>query len=258
MAWSKVLELLVVSRLVAPGSEFRLHWQGFDQSAMGDRFECGFAAAQKDRLYCCLDRIVEHKTSLFGNLRERWQDLFQARFDVLLYEHVEGAGEVIPKAKSGYSRYQRFGYRKAVIALVVTQEGLCLAYVVAVGSRSDRVTLGEFLTKRSTVGAGESGWVMDRRIPSEEVLEEMRTWKREVFYVGGTPRVVLEKLATIPMLDVRFSTTHDRWRVMPRYTQREADQMLQLHELRLSLAPRPPPRTKLSEQVAAATSPLRV
>src|SRR5581483_7692589 len=75
---------------------------------------------------------------------------------------------------------------------------------------------------------------------------------------GGTLRVVLEKLATIPMLDVRFPTTHDCWRVISRYTQREADQILKRHELRLSLPPRLPPRIKLSEQVAAATSPLRM
>ena len=92
--WAKVLELLVVSRLVVPGSEFRLHRQGFDQSAMGDLLGAGFAVAEKDRLYRCLDRIGEHKTALFDHLRQRWQELFQARFDVLLYDltstYIEG------------------------------------------------------------------------------------------------------------------------------------------------------------------------
>jgi len=101
--WAKVLELLVVSRLVAPGSEFRLHRQGFDQSALGDLLGTGFAVAEKDRLYRCLDRIVGHQAVLFDHLRQRWQDLFQARFDVLLYDltstYLEGEGEAIPKAK---------------------------------------------------------------------------------------------------------------------------------------------------------------
>jgi hypothetical protein len=70
--WAKVLELLVVSRLVAPGSEFRLHRQGFDQSALGDLLGTGFAVAEKDRLYRCLDRILEHKAALFNHLRQRW------------------------------------------------------------------------------------------------------------------------------------------------------------------------------------------
>src|ERR1700691_2113018 len=75
--WAKVLELLVVSRLVAPGSEFRLHRQGFDQSATGDLLGSGFAVAEKDRLYRCLDRILPHKGALFDHLRQRWQDLFR-------------------------------------------------------------------------------------------------------------------------------------------------------------------------------------
>ncbi len=84
--WATVLELLVVSRLVAPGSEFRLHRQGFDQSAMGDLLGTDFEVAEKDRLYRCLDRILEHKAALFQHLQQRWRDLFQAQFDVLLYD----------------------------------------------------------------------------------------------------------------------------------------------------------------------------
>ncbi len=108
MPWAKVLELLVVNRLVAPGSEFRVHRQWFAQSAMGDLLGVDFAVAEKDRLYRCLDRIGEHKTALCDHLRERWQELFHARFDVLLYDltstYFEGEGEEIPKAKHGYSR----------------------------------------------------------------------------------------------------------------------------------------------------------
>jgi transposase len=143
--------LLVVSRLIAPGSEFRLHRQGFDQSAMGDLLGRGFAVAEKDRLYRCLDRIVEHKAALFDHLRQRWQDLFQARFDVLLYDltstYMEGEGEGIPKAKHGYSRDHRGDCRQVVIALVVTPEGFPLAYEVMEGNTSDRTTLRGFLAK---------------------------------------------------------------------------------------------------------------
>src|SRR5207248_8163357 len=102
VSWAQVLELLVVNRLIDPGSEFRLHRQWFDQSAMAELLEVDFAVAEKDRLYRCLDRIVEHKTALFEHLRERWQDLFQAQFDVLLYDltstYIEGTGEGIAKA----------------------------------------------------------------------------------------------------------------------------------------------------------------
>jgi hypothetical protein len=191
--WAKVLELLVVSRLVSPGSEFRLHRQGFDQSAMGDLLGRGFAVAEKDRLYRCLDRILKHKAALFEHLRQRWQELFQARFDVLLYDltstYIEGEGEEIPKAQHGYSRDHRFDCRQVVIALVVTPEGFPLAYEVMEGNTSDRTTLQGFLAKiEAQYGRARRVWLMDRGIPTEEVLEEMRAPEREVFYLVGTAR----------------------------------------------------------------------
>lgn len=214
VAWAKVLELLVVSRLVSPGSEFRLHRQGFDQSAMGDLLGAGFAVAGKDRLYRCLDRIVEHKAALFNHLRQRWQELFQARFDVLLYDltstYIEGEGEEIPKAKYGYSRDQRFDCRQVVIALVVTPEGFPLAYEVMEGNTSDRTTLRGFLAQiEAQYGRARRVWMMDRGIPTEEVLEEMRTPEREVFYLVGTPRGKIQqyekKWLELPWRKVRES-----------------------------------------------------
>jgi transposase len=212
--WSKVLELLVVSRLVSPGSEFRLHRQGFDQSAMGDLLGSGFAVAEKDRLYRCLDRILPHKAALFDHLRQRWQELFQARFDVLLYDltstYIEGEGEEIPKAKYGYSRDHRFDCRQVVIALVVTPEGFPLAYEVMEGNTSDRTTLRGFLTKIETqYGRARRVWLMDRGIPTEEVLTEMRAPEREVFYLVGTPRGKIQqyekKWLELPWQKVRES-----------------------------------------------------
>jgi hypothetical protein len=212
--WAQVLELLVVSRLVSPGSEFRLHRQGFDQSAMGDLLGTGFAVAEKDRLYRCLDRIVEHKAAFFDHLRQRWQDLFQARFDVLLYDltstYIEGEGEEIPKAKHGYSRDKRFDCRQVVIALVVTPEGLPLAYEVMEGNTSDRTTLRGFLAKvEAQYGRARRVWVMDRGIPTEDVLEEMREAERKIFYLVGTPRGKIQqyekKWLELPWQKVRES-----------------------------------------------------
>lgn len=212
--WAKVLELLLVSRRVSPGSEFRLHRQGFDQSAMGELLGSGFAVAEKDRLYRCLDRLLEHKAAWFDYLRPRWQDLFQARFDVLLYDltstSIEGEGEEIPKAKHGYSRDGRFDCRQVVIALVVTPEGFPLAYEVMEGNTSDRTTLRGFLARiEARYGRARRVWVMDRGIPREEVLEEMRAPEREVFYLVGTPRGKIQqyekKWLELPWRKVRES-----------------------------------------------------
>ena len=212
--WAQVLELLVVSRWVSPGSEFRLHRQGFDQSAMGDLLGTDFAVAEKDRLYRCLDRILAHKAALFEHLRQRWQELFQARFDVLLYDltstYIEGEGEAIPKAKHGYSRDHRFDCRQVVIALVVTPEGFPLAYEVMEGNTSDRTTLRGFLSKiEAQYGRARRVWLMDRGIPTEEVLTEMRAPEREVFYLVGTPRGKIQqyekKWLQLPWQKVRES-----------------------------------------------------
>jgi transposase len=193
VSWAQVLELLVVNRLIDPGSEFRLHRQWFDQSAMDVLLGVDFAVAEKDRLYRCLDRILEHKQDLFRHLRQRWQDLFGVQFDVLLYDltstYVEGEAELNPKAKRGYSRDGRPDCKQVVVALVITPEGFPLAYEVMDGNTSDKMTLRGFLEKvEGLYGKARRVWLMDRGIPTEAVLEEMRSPEREMFYLVGTPR----------------------------------------------------------------------
>ena len=66
--WLDVLKTLVAYRLIEPGSEWRLHRQWYDQSAMGDLLGADFALAHKDTLYRCLDRLLMHKAALFSFL----------------------------------------------------------------------------------------------------------------------------------------------------------------------------------------------
>jgi Transposase DDE domain len=191
VSWEKVLRLLVVNRLLAPGSEFRLHRQGFLSSAMDALLGEDLAVADKDRLYRCLDRVLAHQRELFGWLKQKWMDLFQADFEVLLYDltstYFEGEMEENLKAKRGYSRDGRPDCLQVVIALVITPDGFPLAYEVMDGNTSDRTTLKPFLEKmEKSYGKARRVGVMDRGIPSEALLAEMR--ERQVFYLGGTPR----------------------------------------------------------------------
>lgn len=193
VSWEKVLRLLVVNRLLDPGSEFRVHRQWFVDSAMDELLETDFAVAEKDRLYRCLDRVLKHKQELFIWLKQKWADLFQADFEVLLYDltstYFEGEMEQNAKAKRGYSRDKRPDCLQLVIALVVTPDGFPLAYEVMNGNTSDRTTLRSFLKKiEDTHGKARRVWVMDRGIPSEAVLKEMREPERQTFYLVGTPR----------------------------------------------------------------------
>src|SRR3989454_4713257 len=191
--WEKVLRLLVVNRWIAPGSEFRVHRQWFVDSAMDELLGVDFAVAEKDRLYRCLDRLLAHKPDLFVWLRQQWADLFHADFEVLLYDltstYFEGEMEDNPKAKRGYSRDRRPDCLQVVIALVVTTDGLPLAYEVMKGNTSDRTTLPGFLKKiEDTYGKARRVWVMDRGVPSEAILKDMRSPERQTFYLVGTPK----------------------------------------------------------------------
>ena len=193
VAWAQVLELLVVNRLIDPGSEFRVHRQWFDQSAMDALLGQDFVVAEKDRLYRCLDRVLEHKQELFVHLQQRWKDLFEAEFDLLLYDltstYVEGEAEQNPKAKYGYSRDGRPDCKQVVIALVMTPRGFPLAYEVMDGNTSEKTTLRNFLDKiESLYGKARRVWLMDRGIPTEAVLQEMRTSRQETYYLVGTSR----------------------------------------------------------------------
>ena len=193
VSWEKVLQLLVVNGLLDPGSEFQVHRQWFVDSAMDQLLEEDFAVAGKDRLYRCLDKVLEHKRELFVWLKQKWAALFQADFEVLLYDltstYFEGEMEQNPKARRGYSRDGRPDCLQLVIALVVTTDGFPLAYEVMNGNTSERTTLRTFLDDiEKTYGKAKRTWVMDRGIPSEAILKEMREPERETFYLVGTPK----------------------------------------------------------------------
>ena len=132
--WDQVLQVLATYRLIAPGSEWRLHREWFGNSAMADLLGTDFGLAEEHKLYACHDLLLQHKEALFSHLVGRWRDLFNADFDVLLYDltstYFEGLCEGIPKAKHGYSRDGRPDCLQVVVALVVTTDGFPLAYEV--------------------------------------------------------------------------------------------------------------------------------
>ena len=212
VSWAKVLELLAVNRLIDPGSEFRVHRQWFARTAMDQLLDVDESASAKDRLYRCLDRVLAHKDALFQHLRQRWKDLFAADFDVLLYDltstYFEGLCQQNPKAKHGYSRDGRGDCRQVVIALVVTPQGLPLAYEVMPGNTSDRTTLKAFLAKiEAMYGPARRRWLMDRGVPTEADLEAMRA--EGIDYLVGTPKSQLTKLESL-LADLPWQSVRDR------------------------------------------------
>ena len=168
---------------------------------MGDILGEDFRLVEKNALYRCLDKVLEHKAALFDHLRRRWQDLFGAQFEVLLYDLTSTYFEFDPpvddadKRRYGYSRDKRSDCVQVVIALIVTPEGFPLAYEVLPGNTSDKTPLRAFLHKIETqYGKAQRIWVMDRGIPTEDVLAEMRAAEPPVSYLVGTPKGRLTKL----------------------------------------------------------------
>lgn len=191
--WTHVLQTLVTYRLLEPGSEWRLHRYWYDHSAIGNLLGEDDVLSEKDTLYRCHDHLLEHKEELFKHLRKKWEDLFGLRFDVLLYDLTSTYFESDPpfegKRQFGYSRDKRSDCVQVVIALVVTPEGFPLAYEVFSGNTQDKQTLRGMLKKiDERYGKAQRVWVMDRGIPTEEVLEEMRQAETPVMYLVGTPR----------------------------------------------------------------------
>jgi len=151
--WDLIAQALCCYRLIDPGSEWRLHRHWYETSAMADLLGAGFELVEIHKLYTCLDQLLEHKRALFDNLTQRWKDLFNVKFDVLLYDLTSTYFKSDPpfpegnKRRYGYSRDKRFDCVQVVIALIVTPEGFPLAYEVMAGNTSDNTTLQEFLKK---------------------------------------------------------------------------------------------------------------
>jgi hypothetical protein len=85
--WDQVLLILVVYRLLSPGSEWRLHREWYGRSALADLLDSD-RVIDEHLLYSCHDLLLEHKAGLFDHLIWRWRDLFNVSFDVLLYDHT--------------------------------------------------------------------------------------------------------------------------------------------------------------------------
>ena len=217
--WDLVLQTLALYRLIDPGSEWRLHRHWFDHSAIADLLGSDFTLAEPHRLYACHDKLLTHKRALFDHLTGRWRDLFKAKYEVLLYDLTSTYFESDPPEKSdglrrfGYSRDKRSNCVQVVIALIVTPEGFPLAYEVLPGNTIDKSTLKDFLARiEEQYGKADRVWVMDRGIPTEEVLAQMRGSTPPVSYLVGTPKGKLTTLEN-DLLDREWKHARPKVRV---------------------------------------------
>ena len=196
VSWSLMTCLLVLARFCAPSSELQIAESWYGKTALEDLLGVPSDKINEDRLYRALDALLPHKDALCRHLQQCYGELFGTRFNFLFYDvtstYFEGNGERNRQAKRGYSRDSRPDCVQVCIGLVVSREGLPLAFEVFDGNRTDVTTLGEMVElMESKYGQAERVWVIDRGMVSEENLGFLR--QRGASYLVGTPRSMLKR-----------------------------------------------------------------
>jgi len=195
--WATVASILSVGRFCAQSSELALSENWYAHTALDELLGVNPADVYDNRLYRGLDELLPLREELFGHLRERYRSMYGSRFEFLLYDvtssYFEGQCLRNPQAQRGYSRDKRPDCKQVCIGLVVTPEGLPLAYEVFAGNRSDVTTVEDIVDlMEKKYGRAERIWAMDRGMVSEENLDYLR--ERDALYIVGTPKGRLRKL----------------------------------------------------------------
>jgi len=191
IGWDLIACVLTLGRFCAQESELALAERWYEDSALEDLLGIGVEKINDARLYRGLDQLVAHKEALCGHLMERYRDWFGVRYEFLLYDvtstYFEGLAQGNKLAAHGYSRDRRSDCKQVCIGLVVTPEGLPIAYEVFAGNRTDVTTLPEMVQLlEKKYGQAQRVWVLDRGMVSEENLEWLR--QRQAKYLVGTPK----------------------------------------------------------------------
>ena len=194
--WPMMALVLVLSRLCDPSSELHIAEHAYEQSAMSDLLGVPASAVNEARLYRALDQLLPHKDELQKHLKRRLGELFQLKYDLLLYDvtstYFEGEASANPLAQRGYSRDNRPDCKQVCIALVVSRCGMPIGYELFAGNKADVTTVQEIVTTmEERYGQADRVWVMDRGMVSQANLEFLKEGNRR--YIIGTPKSMLRR-----------------------------------------------------------------
>ncbi|HLJ97810.1 MAG TPA: IS1634 family transposase [Gemmataceae bacterium] len=194
--WAVMAMVLVICRLCDPSSELRIAEHLFGRSALADLLGVASDKVNDDRLYRALDALLPHKQSLEKHLKQRLGELFDLKYDLLLYDvtstYFEGQAQANPQAQRGYSRDNRADCKQVCIALVVSRCGMPVGYELFAGNKADVTTVQEVVTAmEDRYGKARRVWVMDRGMVSAANIEFLKEGGRQ--YIVGTPRSMLRK-----------------------------------------------------------------
>ena len=174
-----VAAILTIARFCEPSSELHIETTWYRRTALEDLLGVAVEKIHTDRLYAGLDWLLPHKEAIEKHLKERLGDLFDLKYELLLYDvtstYFEGQCAANSLAQRGYSRDSRPDCLQVCIGLVVTDDGLPLGYEVFAGNRNDATTVEEIVeAMEKKYGRASRIWVMDRGMVSEENLKFLR------------------------------------------------------------------------------------
>jgi len=193
--WDIVATILAMARFCEPSSELHIADTWYQRTSLDDLMGVPPDRVNTDRLYRAHDHLLNHKDDIEKHLKEQYTTLFDAQYDLLLYDvtstYFEGEAKRNPQAKRGHSRDHRPDCKQVCIGLVVTQQGLPVAYEVFDGNRHDSTTLQEIIeAMEEKHGKANRIWVLDRGMVSEDNLEFLRN--QDGRYIVGTPKATLK------------------------------------------------------------------
>jgi len=194
--WPAVAAILTIARLCEPSSELHIEDTWYPRTALDDLLGVASSKVHTDRLYEGLDKLLPHKEAIEKHLKDRLGELFDLRYDVLLYDitstYFEGLCVANPMAKRGYSRDSRPDCLQVCIGLIVTEDGMPLGYEVFDGNTNDSQTVQQMVGAiERKYGRANRVWVMDRGMVSEANLQYLR--QRGGSYIVGTPKAMLRQ-----------------------------------------------------------------
>jgi transposase len=194
--WATTAMISTIARLCNPSSELHIAESWIGKTALCDMLLLNETQINEDRLYRVLDKLLPCKDALQSRLKERWTNLFDAKYDLVLYDvtsaYFEGQALGNSDAQRGHSRDHRGDCKQVCLGLVVTPEGLPLAYEIFPGNTHDSKTVQKIVElMESAYGKSSRIWVWDRGMLSEALLPWMREHHRQ--YVMACPKATLQK-----------------------------------------------------------------
>lgn len=212
IGWEIMACVLTLGRFCAQESELALAERWYEDTALEDLLGVPVDKINGARLYRGLDALLEHKNTVCTHLFERYRQWFGVRFEFLLYDvtstYFEGLADNNRLAARGYSRDGRPDCKQVCIGLVVTPEGLPVAYEVFAGNRTDVTTLADIVrSMEHKYGQAQRVWVFDRGLSSEANLTWLRA--RGATYLVGTPKSRLRRHEAALLDEAGWQRVHE-------------------------------------------------